>query len=141
MNNENPNVIVDLFSYVFPTFAVAPAANQQQQVLIQADSDFECLQLMFHADIAAAAFLWNTRPLPNVTLLLTDSGSGRQLMNAAVPLSALAGIAEQPAWLPQTKIFQRNATVVALITNFDVAVTYNIRLTMVGRKIFQLGGQ
>lgn len=138
MENER-NIIVDFFSYVFPTFTIAAGGNQTQQVQIQADSDFELLQLMYHADIAAAAFVWNTRPIPNVTAVITDTGSGRQLMNGAVPLTAIAGIAEQPAWLPQTKLFQRNATVALLLTNFDAAVAYNLRVTMVGRKIFQLG--
>lgn len=136
---EPNKTISDFFCYFFPAFAIAPAAQQTQQVQIQADSDFELLQLMYHADIAAAAFVWNTRPIPNVTALITDTGSGRQLMSAAVPLTAIAGIAEQPAWLPQTKIFQRNAAVSLQLTNFDAAVTYNLRVTMVGRKIFQLG--
>lgn len=138
--NERPNVVLDYFSYVFPTFTgLAPlGVSATQQVQIQADSDFELLQLMYAADIALAAYVWNTRPIPNISAVITDTGSGRQLMNGSVPLTAIAGIAEQPAWLPQTKIFQRNATVSLQLTNFDAAVTYNVRVTMVGRKIFQL---
>lgn len=140
MQAQNPNVIADYFIYVFPTFAaLAPAGAQTQQVQIQADSDFEVQQIAVHPDIAAAAYLWNTRPLPNVTAILTDTGSGRQLMNGGVPLSAFMGIGEQPAWLPQFKTFQRNATIALQLTNFDAAVTYNLRVSLIGRKIFQLG--
>ena len=141
MEPRQDNIIVDLFSYVFPTFTIAPAGVAvTQQIQIQADSDFELLQLMYAADIALAAYVWNTRPIPNITAIMTDTGSGRQLMNGAVPLTAIAGIAEQPAWLPQTKVFQRNASVSLQLTNFDAAVTYNVRVTMVGRKIFQIAG-
>jgi hypothetical protein len=139
MEQNQPNIVVDYFVYVFPTFTIAPAGvSVTQQVQIQADSDFELLQLMYAADIALAAYVWNTRPIPNISAVITDTGSGRQLMNGAVPLTAIAGIAEQPAWLPQTKVFQRNATVALQLTNFDAAVTYNVRVSMVGRKIFQL---
>ena len=139
MEPRKNSIVVDCFSYVFPTFTIAPlGVSQTLQVQIQADSDFELLQLMYAADIALAAYVWNTRPIPNISAIITDTGSGRQLMNGAVPLSAIAGIAEQPAWLPQTKIFQRNATVALQLTNFDAAVTYNVRVTMVGRKIFQV---
>lgn len=133
-----PEFVSDVFSYVFPTFTIAPAANQTQQVVIQADSAFECFSIAFHADIAVAAFVWNTRPIPNVTLILQDTGSGRNLMNGAVPLSAIAGIAEQPAYLPQPKTFNPLAAIQATLTNFDAAVTYNIRLTLNGRKIYNL---
>lgn len=136
---EKPNLVSDVFFYVLPTFAaLAPAGNATQSVNIQADSAFECVAIAFHADIAAAAFLYNTRPIPNVTLILQDTGSGRNLMNGAVPLSALVGVAEHPGYLPQPKTFNPNATIQATLTNFDAAVTYNIRLTLIGRKIFNL---
>lgn len=138
--NLPQNFVTDWFSYVFPTFAaLAPAANATQQVNIQADSDFEVLQIAYHADIAAAAFVYNTRPIPNITALMTDTGSGRQLMSAAIPITAIMGIAEHPYWLPQSKIFQRNATIALQLTNFDAAATYNVRVSLIGRKIYELG--
>ena len=79
----------DLFTYQVPVFAslailVGTATNQ---ILIQNDSDFEWVMGVYQYDLAAAAFLNNTAPVPNSTVLIVDSGSGRQLSNAAVPVS------------------------------------------------------
>lgn len=131
----------DFFAYVFPTFtALAAAASQQQQIIIQNDSDFELRRIVYHADIAQAAYLSGTRPIPNYTLQILDSGSGRNLFSAAAPLGAIASSEDQTGGrndLVWPKIFTRNSTIVATMTNFDAAVvTYSIRLVLLGRKIF-----
>ncbi len=138
---NNPNFIYDAFSYVFPVFSgIAVGASQTQTLQIGADSDFEVLQMQYHMTIAQAAFVDSTRPIPNLLILLTDTGSGRQLMNNPVPLASIAGTGVQPYFLPVTKVFARSAAIQATLTNFDAAVTtaYNY-ITLVGRKIYQLG--
>lgn len=142
MEPQNPTVIVDYFVYKFAQFNIAPAANQTQQVNIQSDSDFEIQQIAYHATIAAAAFTYTTRPIPNVSGILTDTGSGRQLMNAAVPLPSFASglCGENPAFLPTFKTFQRNSTIALQLFNFDAAVTYLIDVSLIGRKLFQVAG-
>jgi len=129
----------DFFCVVFPTFsAIALNASQQQSALMPADSEFEMMQIAFHMTIANAAFVYNTRPIPNMTALITDTGSGRQLMNSPVPLSALAGYGSSPFLLPVTRIFAPNSQIQMTLTNFDAAVaTANIIITLLGRKIFQ----
>lgn len=135
------NVAFDLFDYVFPTFTtLAAAATAQQQVLIQNDSDFECRRISWFATIANAAFVSAAIPVPSVTALLTDSGSGRNLENNPVPLTTIAyGPLQQPFDVPWPKIFARNSTVTLTLANFDAAASYNIRVTLHGRKIFPLG--
>lgn len=87
----------DFFSYVFPRFtALAPGATQVQTVTIQADSDFVVEDLTFTADIAGATQTDGTRLLPNATVLLTDTGSGRQLSSLGIPIQALFGTGQEP---------------------------------------------
>lgn len=135
------DVAFDYFDYAFPTFAaLAAAAQAQQQILIQNDSDFECRRISFYATIANAAFVSAAIPVPSVTAIITDSGSGRNLSNNPVPLTSIAyGALERAFDLPWPKIFTRNSTVTLTLANFDAAAAYYIRVTMHGRKIFPLG--
>lgn len=133
------DVEFDVFWLVFPTFGPFTAGlNISASVNVPNDADFECRRISYHFDLAAAALTVATAFVPNITLLLTDSGSGRNLMNAAAPLASIAYPEGQPpqdlAW---PKIFTRNSTITASLTNFDVAqTTGNVRLTLGGRKIF-----
>lgn len=133
--------ISDMFSYVFPVFSgIAVAASQTQSLQISADSDFEVLQMAYHMTVAQAAFTDSTRPVPNMSIMLLDTGSGRNLMNNPVPLASIAGTGVNPYFLPVTKTFARNAQIQATLTNFDAAVaTAYVYITLVGRKIYQLG--
>lgn len=132
-------VSFDWFTYMFPLFPAIPlAGTNTQQVIIQNDSDFELRRIVYHEDIAAAAYTDSARPIPNCTILITDSGSGRNLMSNPVPLSSIACFGDNPVDLPWPKIFTRNSTIQVAITNFDAAVTPNIRLSFQGRKIFPM---
>lgn len=130
----------DPFWLVFPTFGPMTAAlAQNQQVVVPNDSDFECRRIMYHIDAAAAQFVVAAAIIPNVTIMIQDSGSGRNLLNNAAPLAsvACAESAIAPVDLAWPKIFARNSTITITLTNFDAAATTNnIRITMAGRKIF-----
>ena len=127
----------DFFVYVFPRFtALAPAATQIQNVSIQADSDFWLEMLTYTADIAAASQTENTRLIPNATLLLTSTGSGRQLMSSGVPIPAMFGMGNEPFKLVKPKCFSARSVIQAQITSYEAAVTLNIFLVMIGRKNF-----
>jgi len=133
------NVAFDPFWLVFPTFGPMTAALiQTQTVNIPNDSDFECRRLHFHVDAAGAQLTVATAVIPNITILINDSGSGRNLMNAAAPI---ATVCESEAFAARNmmwpKIFTRNSTISITLTNFDAAVaTNNIRIIMAGRKIY-----
>ena len=135
----NP-VLFDVFWLVFPTFGPFTAAAQlQQQVNVPNDADFEVRRIMYHFDLAAAALTQATSFVPNITIMLTDSGSGRNLLSAAAPIGSIASAeaAMTPIDLPWPKIFTRNSTITITLTNFDAAVATNtFRLVMAGRKIF-----
>lgn len=137
-----PRADFDYFGYVFPVIsnlAVLNAAGSTAsvQVTIDASSDFELRRLNYHFDLAGAAFLSGTRPIPNVLIQIQDSGAGRNLFNNPVPLSTVANFGEDQRDLPWPKIFARNSTIIITLTNVDAAVnTGNYRVMMLGRKIF-----
>lgn len=126
----------DFFVYDIDFAAIAPNGTANGQIQIQADADFELQQLTHFSDIAAAAQVESTRVLPLVTLQITDTGTGRQMFNAPVPIPALFGDGRIPFILPTTKMFSRNASVSFVLSNYDAAATYNVRLQLIGAKIF-----
>ena len=106
-------------------------------VNIEADSDLILQKFAYEADIAAAAFTFTTRPIPLITIQLIDSGSGRQLMQNPIPVSSFMGDGQLPFILPNPRLFLRNSTIQIAFTNFDAAITYNIRLAFIGYKTYR----
>jgi hypothetical protein len=74
--------------------------------------------------------------LPNVTILITDTSSGRALMNQPAPLSSLFGTGQLPFILPTSKLFQSRGSVQVSITNLSTTVYTNIYLSFIGTKLF-----
>mgnify|MGYP001583285449 CR=1 FL=1 len=140
------SVMREFFQYQVPAFSnmAAAGATATNQLLIQADSDFEWSLGSYEFDLASAAVTLSTQSIPNMTILLTDSGSGRQLSSAAIPVTSLFGPLTKPFILPITKVFKANSNLSVTAVNFDAAVTTgNLRLTMTGWKIYyyRTGGQ
>jgi len=115
---------------------LAAGASANDIINIEADSDFILQKLTYEADIAGAAFIESTRPIPNVTVQLIDSGSGRQLMQNPVPIPAIFGTGELPFILANPRLFAKNSTIQVAYTNFDAAAGYTIRLSFIGYKIY-----
>ncbi len=133
-----PQVIKDFYVYEEDFSALTSGATALGSINIQADSDFVVQKLTYFADIAAGAQLDSTRIIPLVSIQITDSGSGRNLMEAPVALSNIFGTGELPFILPQPKLFLARSTISISVTNFDAAVTYNLRLSLIGYKVFRL---
>ena len=129
----------DFFAYQFPVVSnLAAAGNTTVSVQIQNDADFEMRSLAYFFNLANATFLSSTRNIPNCTLMLTESGSGRNLFSAAVPVVSVAWNGEGAMReLPWPKIFGKNSVITATVVNFDAAVnTGQLYLTLLGRKLF-----
>lgn len=140
-NGSKRQIWRDHFVMELPVFAAIAAANgqQTQQMQIPADSDFYWQIGAMQYDLALAAFTISTAPMPNMSILITDSGSGRQLANASIPVTNLFGTLYRPMRLPFCKLFTANAVISATVTNFDAAsATGNLRLSFIGQKIFYL---
>lgn len=130
-------VIKDFYIYEEDFSALASGATATGSINIQADSDFVLQKLTYFADIAAAAQTANGRVIPLVTVQITDTGSGRNLMETAAPITNVFGIGQIPFILPQPKLFLARSTITITVANFDAAVDYNLRLSFIGHKVFR----
>lgn len=134
------NFISDFFIYeVDFTAGIAAGTTGNSSFTVQADSDFKLLKTCYFADIAVGALTDSTRIVPLATVLITDQGSGRQLMSAATPIPNIFGTGQIPFILPVPKIFAAKSTVGVSVVNFSAASTYNIRLSFIGVKLFKQG--
>lgn len=136
--DDAPGLRRDFYVYEAAALALASGASANDTIQIEANSDFWLQKLTYQADIAAAAFLSSTRPIPNVTLQITDSGSARQLMNNPIPIPSFFGTGELPFILPNPRKFEKNTVIQLAFTNFDAAVAYNVRLAFIGYKIYEI---
>lgn len=138
---QQPNVVKDFFVYAppLPFSNIAVGGNSTQQISIQADSDFLLEKMSFLTNQANAVQTYNTQTWPNLSVLITDTGSGRQLMNVAIPIVNLFGSGEKPFKLEEPKLFKANSIIQVQVFNFDAAVAnYNTYLSFIGRKVFTL---
>lgn len=136
MMDAGPKQLRDFFVYDIDFAAIAPGATSTGQIQIQADSDFELQKLTHFTDIALADETEATRVLPLLALQITDTGTGRQMFSSPVPIPALFGDGRIPFILPTTKMFSKNASVQFTVSNYSGATTYNVRLQLIGAKIF-----
>lgn len=129
----------DFFTYGLVFTALAQNTNQTKNIPVQADSDFVLQKLCFFADDGVLAkFNPNSRLIPNCTVLIVDSGSGRQLMDSAVPLYSLFGTAENPFILPVPKVFSARSNIAITVANVEAAAaTYTLRMALIGTKVFK----
>lgn len=135
--------VEDFFVYNIAFTSIAPAITQQGSIQIQADSRFKWLKATFWANIIAAGSpddqVMSTQDLPNITVQMVDSGSGRQLFQSAVPVFTVFGTGQLPFILPVPRIFQARSNVAFTISNFSADDTYSLTLALIGTKIFDLG--
>jgi hypothetical protein len=126
----------DFYIYEARAAAIATGASVNDVINIEADSDFILQKLTYSADIAGVAQLESTRIVPNVSVQIVDTGSGRQLMQNPIPIAAFFGSGELPFILPNPRLFMRNSTIQIAFTSFEVAITPNIDLAFIGYKIY-----
>jgi len=134
-----PNALVqdyfakDFFTYeVDFTTAINPSASAVANFNIQADSDF--LWSKFTFNLQGTSF--------GASILIQDTGSGRNLMNSAVPLANLAGTGSLPFILPRQRGFRANATINITVNNLDATGGHTITglyLSFIGEKGFYKG--
>lgn len=138
---------IEFFAYVaqFTAANLIPVTGTETQVMqIQNDADFMWVAASYHADIAAAAQTDSTRVIPLATVLMTNGGTNRQLNalsnnlanNLGLPIPAIFG-GREPLYLPKPLLLEANSTFALTVNNFDAAVAYNIRLSMIGYKVFK----
>lgn len=133
-----PNRPKDWFNYPITFSALANTATQSGNIQIDAGSDFYMTAITFFAfeTSSTAVITANSMAVPNVTILLTDSGSNRQLMQNPVPLWAVAGDGNHTHKLIHPRLFLRNSNIQVSLTSRDGNGTYNIYLNFEGFRIY-----
>lgn len=140
MKNQAPSKYFakDFFVYqIGPLASLAPAAQLPGTVTLDADSDFLWQKFNVFATTGNDGATQATQVVPALTITIKDTASGRDLMNAPIPLPALAGSGQLPFILPTAKIFQARGTISVNVANVSDNATYTgIYLVFIGTKLF-----
>ena len=133
-----PRVIAeDYYIYTIQFQDLAALDSDVGFIQIEADSDFLIQKWTYFSDIQGDAVTFNTIDVPLVTVTIVDTGSGRQLMNAPIPVPSLYGDGRLPYILPTPKLFIKNSRINVNVTNFSTGTDYrNLWLNFQGKKIF-----
>lgn len=134
----------DLYVYEAQALGLALSATVTDVIQIEADSSFILQKLAYHAPAPAATALAagalglveSQRIIPNVAIVITDTGSGRQLMPGPIPIPSLFGYGMLPFILPNPRLFMRNSTISIQFTNLDATNAYSVRLAFIGYKVY-----
>lgn len=129
----------DFYTYGINFLALAAGATANGAIAVEADSEFEVQKLAYFADIAAAVQTESTRVLPLVTVQITDTGTGRPMFSIPLAIPSIMGDGRIPFLLPTTKVFTKRASIAVAVVNFSAATAYNLRLVLIGSKIFSYG--
>lgn len=115
---------------------LAAGASAQLTFNVAGDSDFFWTKFAAFALVGGAATTRDADQLPAVTILLTNTTTGRQYSNNPVPLPNMAGNGQFPFILPQVVLWQAFATIQVNLAN-EGNVTYsNLQLSFIGVKAF-----
>lgn len=126
----------DFYNYTQRATSLAPAGTTSLTFQIEADSYMYMNALMYQVDEAAADITYSTNPLGLITVVLFDSGSGRQLMANPTPVSCIMGDGRHPFRLPKPRRIAPTSQITATLVNYSAGTTYNISICLSGFKVY-----
>ncbi len=136
IGNNRPR-FEDQYTYVTRVETLAAGTTDTFNLQIEADAYFVVTKVSYFADIAGAAQTEDSRVIPLVRCLITDTGSGRNLMSQAVDISSIAGHEGLPFITPTARWIKPNSAINVQFSNYSAATTYaNVRLYLAGKKIW-----
>ena len=124
----------DFFAYGQEVVPLALSGRAATTIQIQADSDFLIVAGVLDTRDGATGLVFQATP--PLTVEIQDSGSGRDLQSIATPIGNLFGTGTLPAYWPFPKLIKRSSTITTTITNLDAALTFDVRYTYLGIKLF-----
>lgn len=146
INGVRKNFWLDPFTFttnfVTPS-QLAASATATLNFIVQNDSAFAICKTTYQiADVNNVAVA-NLQPfgsggasnLTGVLCTMTDSGSGRSLMDAPVTIDSMFGSGQFPRIWPIPKILDPNSTFSTTLQNL-VATAWHVRLAYHGYKVF-----
>lgn len=117
---------------------IAAAGNATVNVAITADAPFLIVNSTYEADVAGSAVTASSYVYPLMSVLLTDTGSNRQMMDVAVPVTSIFGNGQFPYVWPEPKLMPANSVLQVQVTSFEAANTNRLRLSFNGYKLYSL---
>jgi hypothetical protein len=115
--------------------SVAPNGNAL--INLDADSYFYCVALTAVTNIAAAAYTESTAPLPLVTLQITDTATGKAMMNTPILIPGMTGDGKRPYRFVRPRVFQPNGTIqLQFASQVAAGTTYGIQVIFHGYKVY-----
>ena len=124
----------DLFEYSWEATVLANTSSSPVTVSIQADSDFIAVKgvASMYQNVAGRTHI----EYQDMTVLVTDSGSGRNLMDKAAAIRHICGHPQEPVIYQPPKPFVANSVVSVTFTNNSNQDTI-VRATMIGYKLYR----
>lgn len=123
----------DWFTYTAEFLPLSANASQNVNVPIQADSDFMLAAISGTVKTAATAEV--VIAAPAVTVRLESTGTGRNLMDRAVPWNNIIGTAQRPFLLPSPHTLKANSTLLVVATELG-GNNRTVRIAFLGYKLF-----
>jgi len=128
----------DVYVYGSEVIDLAGPSSRDDSINIQADADFIIHKMTMFSVVNGALGVSttdSTRIIPNITVQITDQGSGRQIFNGAVHIGSIFGTGTLPFILPAPRRIASNS-VLALTYNNLSTVDYDIYLSFIGLKYY-----
>ncbi len=127
----------DLFAYTWEQTVIANTTGSPVLVSILADSDFVAIKgvASMYQNVVARTHV----EFQDVTVVINDSGSGRNLEDKAIAIRHLFGHPRDPVIYQPPKLFVANSTISLTFAN-NANADVIIRASFVGYKLFRKRG-
>jgi hypothetical protein len=125
----------DFFTYetFLPEGSTLTAGNSTTSTFnVDGDSDFFWLKFAQYVAESNGVIA-----VPGVDIIITDTTSGRDLMNGQVPLSSIAGTGQLPFILPVERFMSAKSTIKVQYFNVGGEDITRMRLSFIGIKAFK----
>ena len=131
----------DFFIYQLDFENLLAATTQTDNIAIQADANFRWEKAtVFTLEDISSSITQFSDALAQVTVLIVDSGSGRQLMDQAVPIPNFFGNGRIPFILPTKRTFVARSNITFTVVNINDTINFaTLRLSLIGTKLFPIG--
>lgn len=140
-----PRVIAEeyfVYSLPFPDgIQIGTLTRRKIEFLqIEAESDFLIQKLAYQINIFnIGSETLGSQDVPLITVLITDTGSGRQMTNVPTPMTAYFGDGRLPYILPTPKLYTKATRLRVELFNFGNQAYTFLELSFQGKKIFTTG--
>jgi|SRR5882672_1351545 len=128
--------IKDFFSYSVRFLPLASSGTLAGNFTVNNDSGFLLGGINVLALNAAGTIVIPTSDILAL-ILLTDSGSGREIMSDAIPVGSLCGTGQRQGLLYWPKFVPPASTVKVTVTSLDVTNAQNLYFSFFGFKVFK----